>query len=86
MGVFHSAALFGGFALYIAGHLLVKRLMHGALSVPRLVTLVALLVSLPAASFLPPLAGLAGVVTILGALVLVETRRYSAVRNSLRGA
>jgi hypothetical protein len=35
---------------------------------------------------LPPLAGLAGLVLILAALIVVETTRYAQVRRSLRGA
>ncbi len=34
----------------------------------------------------PPLAGLAGLVLILAALIVVEATRYAQVRRSLRGA
>jgi hypothetical protein len=44
-----------------------------------------LLAALPAAVVLPPLAGLAGLVVILAALIVVTTR-YSQVRRSLRDA
>jgi hypothetical protein len=40
--------------------------------------------ALPAAIFLPPLIGLAGLVLILAALVGVETMRYAQTRRSLR--
>jgi hypothetical protein len=36
LGAFYALPLFGGFALYLAGHLLFKRRMHNALSLPRL--------------------------------------------------
>jgi hypothetical protein len=41
---------------------------------------------LPAAVFLPPLVGLAGLVVILAVLVGVETSRYAQVLDSLRSA
>jgi low temperature requirement protein LtrA len=81
LGMFYAAALCGGFALYLAGHLLFKHRMYAALSVTRLITTVVLLLALPAAAFLPPLAGLAGLVLVLGVLIVVETRRYAALRG-----
>jgi low temperature requirement protein LtrA len=84
LGLFYAAALYGGFALYLAGHLLFKQRMYTALSVPRLVTVVVLLLSLPAAASLPPLVGLAGLVLLLGVLIGVETRRYAALRAGVR--
>jgi low temperature requirement protein LtrA len=86
LGAFHAAALFGGVALYLAGYLLFKRRMEGALSLPRLVAIGVFLVALPAAAALPPLAGLAGLVLILAALIVVETTRYAQARRDLRGA
>jgi hypothetical protein len=41
---------------------------------------------LPAAVVLPPLVGLAGLVLILAALIVVETTRYARIRRNLRGA
>jgi hypothetical protein len=58
--------------------------MHGALGLPRLVTVGVLLVALPAAIVLPPLVGLAGLALILAALVMFETTRYAQTRRSLR--
>jgi low temperature requirement protein LtrA len=52
LGLFYAAALYGGFALYLAGHLLFKQRMYAALSVARLVTVGVLLLALPAAA--PP--------------------------------
>ena len=86
LGAFYAAPLYGGFALYLAGHLLFKRRMHSEFSSPRLAAAGVLLAALPAAVFLPPLAGLAGVVVILGALIVVETVRYAPARHSLRQA
>jgi low temperature requirement protein LtrA len=75
LGLFYAAALYGGFVLYLAGHLLFKQRMYAALSVARLVTGGFLLLALPAAAFLPPLVGLAGLVLLLGVLIGLETRR-----------
>jgi ABC-type branched-subunit amino acid transport system permease subunit len=85
LGAFYALPLFGGVALYLAGHLLFKQRMYNALSLPRLVAIGALLAALPAAVVLPPLAGLAGLVLILAALIVVETTKYAPVRRSLRG-
>jgi low temperature requirement protein LtrA len=84
LGLFFAVALYGGFALYLAGHLLFKQRMYAALSVPRLVTVGVLLLALPAAAFMPPLVGLAGLVLLLGILIGVETRRYAALRAGVR--
>jgi low temperature requirement protein LtrA len=85
LGAFYALALFGGVALYLAGQLLFKRRMHDALSLPRLVATGVLVVALPAAVLVPPLVGLAGLVLILAALIVVETTRYAQIRRSLRG-
>jgi low temperature requirement protein LtrA len=85
LGAFYALPLFGGFAVYLAGQLLFKRRMHNALSLPPLLAACVLLVALPAAVLVPPLAGLAGLVVILAALIVVETTRYAQIRRSLRG-
>ncbi len=84
LGWFPAAALLGGFALYLVGHLLFKHRMHSLLSVPRLVTVVVLMAALPGAAVAPPLVALAMVVVVLGTLVGVETRRYAQVRRAAR--
>jgi low temperature requirement protein LtrA len=84
LGFFYAATLYGGFALYLAGHLLFKQRMYASLSVPRLVMVVVLLLALPAAAFLPPLVGLAGLVLLLMVLIGLETRRYAALRAGVR--
>ncbi|MGR6319357.1 low temperature requirement protein A [Micromonospora soli] len=85
LGVFYAAALCGGTALYLAGHLAFANRMHYALHVGRFVTMLALLAWLPAAAVLPPLVGLTGLALILAALIVVETIRYADIRPSLRG-
>jgi low temperature requirement protein LtrA len=84
LGAFYALPLFGGAALYLAGYVLFKQRMHGALSRERLVTAGVLLVATPAAIALPPLAGLTGLVLILAALATFETIRYGQTRRSLR--
>ena len=86
LGGFPAAAMFGGVALYLAGELVFKQRLHGTLSLPRLVAIGVLLAAMPAAIVLPPLVGLAGLVLILAALIVVETTRYAQIRRSLRGA
>jgi low temperature requirement protein LtrA len=86
LGDFYALALFGGFALYMGGHLFFKHRLHGSLSRPRLITMSLLLVALPAGAALPPLAALAGLVLVLGGLIVFETHRYADVRRSLRDA
>jgi low temperature requirement protein LtrA len=84
LGLFYAAALYGGFTLYLAGHVLFKQRMYASLSVPRLVTVGVLLLALPAAAFLPPLVGLAALVLLLGALIGVETSLYAALGADVR--
>ncbi len=85
LGAFYALPLVGGVVLYLAGQLLFKRRMHNVLSLPRLVTICVLVAALPAAVVLPPLVGLAGLVVVLAALIVVETTRYAQTRRSLRG-
>ena len=84
LGLFYAATLYGGFALYLAGHLLFKHRVYAELSVPRLVMVVVVLLALPAAAFLPPLVGLAGLVLLLVILIGLETRRYASLRAGFR--
>jgi low temperature requirement protein LtrA len=86
LGAFYALPLFGGVALYLAGQLLFKRRMHNLSSLPRLVATGVLLAAMPAAAVLPPLVGLAGLVLIMAALIVVETTRYAQTRRDLRGA
>jgi hypothetical protein len=84
LGAFYALPLFGGVALYLVGQLLFKRRMHSALSLPRLVTAGVLLAALPATAVLPPLAGLAGLVVILAALM--SSRPLSMRRSDATSA
>jgi Flp pilus assembly protein TadB len=59
--------------------------LHSTLSLPLLVATCVLAAAAPAAALVPPLAGLAGLVIILAALIVVETTRYAQARRSLRG-
>ncbi|GIF46232.1 low temperature requirement protein LtrA [Asanoa ferruginea] len=86
LGLFSALALFGGLALYLAGHLVFEHRMHRTRSLPRLLTACALLLVAPAAAVLPPLAGLAGLVVILIGLIVVETGQHAEIRQRLRGA
>ncbi|OWV06832.1 low temperature requirement protein A [Micromonospora wenchangensis] len=76
LGAFYALSLYGGAALYLAGHLLFERLVHRATSLPRLVTAGVLAAAGPAAAVLAPMAGLAGLVAVLTVLIVVETRRH----------
>jgi low temperature requirement protein LtrA len=76
LGSFYALPLYGGVALYLAGHILFKRRVLGHLSRERLAPLAVLLLAIPAGIAAPPLAALAGVVIVLGALVTVETIRF----------
>jgi low temperature requirement protein LtrA len=86
LGAFYAVPLYGGTALYLAGHLFFKRRVLGSTSWERPVALAALLLALPLAIVLPPLAALAGIVAILGTLIAVESRRYAELRSSVRAA
>jgi low temperature requirement protein LtrA len=85
LGVFYALSLFGGAALYLAGHLVFERRMHRTLSLPRMVATGVLIAVAPAAVLLPPMAGLVGLVAVLVALIIVETIRYER-RPRLVGA
>ncbi len=84
MGLFYAAALYGEFALYLAGYLVFEQRVYATLSAPRLVAVCLLFLTLPVAALLPPLAGLAGPVLLLLALIRFETRRYAALRTGVR--
>jgi low temperature requirement protein LtrA len=86
LGAFYAVPLYGGTALYLAGHLFFKRRVLGSTSRERPLALAALLLVLPLAIVLPPLAALAAIVAILGALIAVESRRYADERRGVRAA
>jgi low temperature requirement protein LtrA len=85
LGAFAAAALAGGLALYLAGHLAFKRRMHGRLNVPRLLATAVLAAAVPVCAALPPLAALALVLGVLAVLVTSESAVHADKRRRLRG-
>ncbi|AGZ41327.1 low temperature protein [Actinoplanes friuliensis DSM 7358] len=75
LGYFSASALFGGAAVYLAGHVLFQARMHRSLGVTRLVTTGVLLAAVPLVAAAPPIVGLIGLVTILAGLITVEISR-----------
>jgi low temperature requirement protein LtrA len=84
LGAFYALPLYGGFALYLAGHVFFKRRVLGSASRERPVAVAVLLAAIPAGIAAPPLAALAGVVLILGVLIGVESVRYADHRRGVR--
>jgi len=84
LGVFYALTLYGGLALYVAGHVLFNRRVLGSTSRERPIALAALLIAIPVGIVAPPLAAMAGVVLILGALIAVESVRYAEHRRGVR--
>jgi low temperature requirement protein LtrA len=86
LGGFYAAALYGGLALYLAGHLLFRRLTGSGWATPRAVTAVTLLALLPiAASIAAALAALLLALITLASLVTYETLHDAEQRRALRG-
>jgi low temperature requirement protein LtrA len=86
LGAFYAVPLYGGVALYLAGHSFFKRRVLGHTGRERPLAVAALLLTLPLAIVVPPVAALAGVVVILGALIAVESVRYADLRRGVRAA
>jgi low temperature requirement protein LtrA len=80
------AALYGGAALYLLGHVGFKRYLTGSLNVERLVVVVLLLALIPAVAMLPALVTLTVLAAVLSALIGYETFRYAEQRRQVRGA
>jgi low temperature requirement protein LtrA len=80
------AALYGGAALYLLGHIGFKRYVTGSLNLERLVVAVLLLALIPAVAMLPALVSLAVLAVVLSALIGYETFRYAEERRQVRGA
>ncbi|MGH3586747.1 MAG: low temperature requirement protein A, partial [Pseudonocardia sp.] len=78
------AALYGGAALYLLGHIAFKRHLTGELNVERLVVVVVLLALIPAAAMLPALGTLAILALVLCALIGYETVRHAELRRQIR--
>jgi len=79
-----AAALLGGIALYLIGHLGFRWRQIHTLSPPRLLATVAILALLPAALELPALATLAIAAAVLTALIVYEVVAYAEFRDRLR--
>jgi low temperature requirement protein LtrA len=80
------AALYGGAALYLLGHIGFKRYLTGSLNLERLIVAVLLLALIPAVAMLPALVSLAVLAVVLSALIGYETFRYAEERRQVRGA
>jgi low temperature requirement protein LtrA len=84
LGAFYAAALFGGFAVYLMGHVLFMYRMKGTVQAPRVIVASVLVVTLPIARLAPPLAALCGLLIIAGMLVIFESLRHADTRRRLR--
>ncbi len=84
MGLFSASALYGGAAPYLAGLLLFGWIMVGVWGPFRLAAMCLLLVGIPVATVLPPLAALAGAAVILAAVAAAETWWYTELRHRVR--
>lgn len=86
LGLFAASALFGGPALYLAGHAFFWKRVGGTLNVWRLAGAGLLLALIPVGMLLPALPALGIVVAICVAVAATETRRYAEKRAQIRGA
>src|SRR5436190_5571676 len=77
-------ALAGGVGVYLLAHVAFKRRAVGTWSVQRIVVAVVIIALIPFWREIDGLAALAGVTTIVAALILYETVRFAAVRNEER--
>jgi low temperature requirement protein LtrA len=80
------AALYGGAALYLLGHVGFKWYVTRSLNTERLVVAIVLLVLILVVSNLPALISLAVLAVVLTALIGFETFRYAEQRRQVRGA
>jgi low temperature requirement protein LtrA len=79
-----AAALVGGVALYLVGHVVFRwRLVH-TLSRHRLLCAVVLVALFPVAAEIPALATVALVLLVLSVLVVYEVTRFAATRERVR--
>jgi low temperature requirement protein LtrA len=79
-----SAALFGGVALYLLGHLLFRRRNMGTWNVQRAVVMVLLLGLIPVGIVVPAWISLVAVTSVLIALVSYEALHFAAGRKAVR--
>ena len=78
-------AMFGGVALYLAGHLGFRRRNVGSINRPRAVAVGLLLLAPLGLQFVPALAALGALAAMLVALVVFEVVRYAEARARVRG-
>ncbi len=78
------AALFGGVAVYLAGHVSFRRRNVGSWNPHRLTAIAVVLVLLPVAWQLPALVSLGLVAGVLVGLVAYETVRFRQARDAVR--
>jgi low temperature requirement protein LtrA len=84
LGDFGATMLFGGLALYLIGHVLFKRRMHGEVNRYRVGAAVVLAIGALLGGGLAPLAALATAVVVVGMLVLAENVLYAEQRDAIR--
>ena len=79
-----SVALFGGVALYYAGHLGFRLRNVGTLNRPRLVAALACLPLIPLGTEVDALVALALAAAVTSAVIAYETVRYAEARRRVR--
>jgi low temperature requirement protein LtrA len=79
-----SVALFGGIALYYAGHLGFRLRNVGTLNRPRLVALVTCVALIPLGTEVDAIAALALAAAVVSAVIAFETIRYAEARRRVR--
>ncbi|MGW4844815.1 low temperature requirement protein A [Nocardia brasiliensis] len=77
-------ALYGGVVLYLVALIGAKHYATGAISVPRVITVVLLLALIPLAAALPALISLSILCAVLAVLTLFETVRFAQPRDQIR--
>jgi low temperature requirement protein LtrA len=77
-------ALYGGVALYLLAHVLFGRRMFGTWNRSRIVTIAAIVITVPVANVVPAIAALALLAAILAGMVGYETVMYAASRAAIR--
>lgn len=77
-------ALYGGVVLYLVALIGAKHYATGAISVPRVLTVVLLLALIPLAAALPALISLTILCAVLAVLTLFETVRFAQPRDEIR--
>jgi low temperature requirement protein LtrA len=79
-----AVALFGGIALYYAGHIGFRLRNVGSVNRPRTVALVACLAAIPLAAEVDALAALGVAAAITSAVIVYETTAYAEARARIR--